>query len=35
MATEDEMLWEPRSEVYFAQKGSQMGQYLMKDRSCP
>jgi len=27
----DEMLWEPRSEVYFAQKGNQMGKYLMKD----
>ncbi|CAK8991308.1 unnamed protein product [Durusdinium trenchii] len=27
----DEMLWEPRSEVYFAQKGAQMGKYLMKD----
>ena len=25
------MLWEPRSEVYFAQKGNQMGKYLMKD----
>jgi len=29
--TQDEMLWEPRSEVYFAQKGNQMGKYLMKD----
>ncbi|CAJ1438004.1 unnamed protein product [Effrenium voratum] len=26
----DEMLWEPRSEVFFAQKGSQMGQYLAR-----
>eukprot|EP00435_Cladocopium_sp_Y103_P022393 s645_g5.t1 len=31
-AVDDEMLWEPRSEVYFAQKGNQMGKYLMKDR---
>lgn len=27
----DEMLWDLRSEVYFAQLGSRMGQYLMKD----
>jgi hypothetical protein len=31
-SSQDEMLWEPRSEVYFAQKGNQMGKYLMKDR---
>lgn len=29
----DEMLWEPRSEVYFSQTGTQMGQYLMKIQS--
>mmetsp|Transcript_60118 Transcript_60118/g.155361 ORF Transcript_60118/g.155361 Transcript_60118/m.155361 type:complete len:799 (+) Transcript_60118:47-2443(+) len=27
----DEMLWDPRSEVYFVQIGTQMGKYLMKD----
>mmetsp|Transcript_63735 Transcript_63735/g.184856 ORF Transcript_63735/g.184856 Transcript_63735/m.184856 type:complete len:799 (+) Transcript_63735:189-2585(+) len=27
----DDMLWDPRSEVYFVQVGSQMGKYLMKD----
>lgn len=27
----DEMLWEPRSGVYFAQLGPKMGQYLMTD----
>mmetsp|Transcript_92967 Transcript_92967/g.268475 ORF Transcript_92967/g.268475 Transcript_92967/m.268475 type:complete len:801 (-) Transcript_92967:98-2500(-) len=28
----DDMLWDPRSEVYFVQVGSQMGKYLMKDK---
>mmetsp|Transcript_76257 Transcript_76257/g.176975 ORF Transcript_76257/g.176975 Transcript_76257/m.176975 type:complete len:795 (+) Transcript_76257:46-2430(+) len=28
---DDEMLWDPRSKVYFAQVGSRMGQYLMQD----
>mmetsp|Transcript_853 Transcript_853/g.2379 ORF Transcript_853/g.2379 Transcript_853/m.2379 type:complete len:795 (+) Transcript_853:44-2428(+) len=28
---DDEMLWDPRSRVYFAQVGSRMGQYLMQD----
>jgi len=28
---DDEMSWDPRSKVYFAQVGSRMGQYLMKD----
>lgn len=28
---DDEMLWDPRSGVYFAQIGARMGQYLMKD----
>lgn len=27
----DEMLWDPRSQVYFAQTGPRMGQYLMQD----
>lgn len=27
----DDMLWDPRSEVYFVQVGGQMGKYLMKD----
>jgi len=27
----DDMLWEPRSEVYFAQQGANAGKYLMKD----
>lgn len=29
----DQMLWEPRSEVYFAQAGSEAGKYLMKEKS--
>lgn len=28
----DEMLWDPRSQVYFAQTGPRMGQYLMEDK---
>lgn len=28
----DDMLWDPRSEVYFAQTGDQAGKYLMKDQ---
>jgi len=28
---DDELLWDPRSKVYFAQLGSRMGQYLMQD----
>lgn len=28
----DEMLWDPRSEVYFVQTGKRMGQYLMRDK---
>lgn len=27
----DDMLWDPRSEVFFVQIGSQMGKYLMKE----
>lgn len=29
----DDMLWDPRSEVYFVQSGDRMGQYLMKDKT--
>merc|ERR1712003_372811 len=28
---DDEMLWDPRSKIYFAQVGSRMGQYLVRD----
>mmetsp|Transcript_124318 Transcript_124318/g.247847 ORF Transcript_124318/g.247847 Transcript_124318/m.247847 type:complete len:795 (+) Transcript_124318:150-2534(+) len=27
----DELLWDPRSQVYFAQLGARMGQYMMRD----